>query len=282
MQPFLLHEPLPLSSYAVMAVLGYLACVAVAIRLGKRDGLPKKALVDLTFWILIAVIVGARLAYLLELVPLCLGPCAQGSGDLLCEACGDWWRPWRGGFVFYGGFLAALAAVALLRRRYGLPFGKTVDALAPGLALGHFFGRLGCFLGGCCFGEVTTSCLAVRFPAESLVGDSLPRHPTQLYEAGAELLIFVLLALWHRRRRFDGQLLALWLGLYGLARFLIEFVRGDAARGYATRIRWPWLQELLGLPRDATPLLSWAQVVSVVLVLVAALALWRGARRPRP
>ncbi len=268
MHPFLLHDPIPLSSYAVMAVIGYLACVAVAIRLGRRDGLSKKALVDLTFWLLIAAIVGARLAFLIEQLPLYLGPCLE-DGAARRPQCDDWWQPWRGGFVFYGGFVAAVVALALLGRRYGLRFWPTADALAPGLALGHAFGRLGCFLAGCCYGEVTSGAWAVHFPEGSLVGDGLPRHPTQLYEAGALLLLFALLALWHRRRRFQGQVFLLYLALYGAARFLIEMLRGDAARGHALEIRWPALQKLLGLHTDATPFLSWAQVVSLALVAVA-------------
>ena len=276
MHPFLLHEPLPLSSYAVMAVFGYLACVAVATRLGHRDGISKKAMVDITFWLLIAAIVGARLAYLLELVPLCSGPCSlPDTADANCAVCDDWWRFWRGGFVFYGGFVGAVLALAVLGRRYGLRFWPTADALAPGLALAHFFGRIGCFLGGCCYGEVTTLSVGLRFPEGSLVGDGLPRHATQLYEAGAEFVIFLLLLLWFRRRRFEGQILLGWLGLYGVVRFLIETMRGDVARGYATRIQWPWLQELLGMPVDAAPFLSWAQVVSLAMILLSlAVGLW--------
>ena len=265
----------PVTTYAVCNVVAYLACVSVAVRLGERDGIPRKKMVDLTFWLLIAAIVGSRLGYLVEQAPFYFGVCLDPDvpHPPLCE---DYWKPWRGGFVFYGGLMAALAVAAWLVRRDGLSFWKAVDAIGPGLALAHAIGRIGCFFGGCCYGAVCTVSWAVHFPAHSLAGD-LPRHPTQLYEAAAETAIFLFVWRLHGRKRFDGRVFLTYLALYSAARFLVELVRGDAERGYLTTWEWPWLRDLLGVAPGGAPLLSWAQVISIVLG-GGALLLWRKSR----
>ncbi len=277
MNPFVEIGGLHLSTYALAAVLGYLGCVGLTVRLARREGLEPRKLVDLTFWLLIAVIAGARIGYMIEFLPFYFEMCRDSTGARPPE-CDDIFRPWRGGFVFYGGFIAGLAALALLVRRYELPLWSTADTLIPGIALAHGLGRIGCLLGGCCYGAETTLPWALRFPANSLAGD-VPRHPTQIMEAGVELGLC--LFLWWRfgRRPYHGRLLVLYLLLYPAARFLVEIMRGDHQRGYAITIEWPWLMHALGSPPDTPPLLSWPQVISVALI-VAGLVLHRFLRRP--
>jgi phosphatidylglycerol:prolipoprotein diacylglycerol transferase len=126
------------------------------------------------------------------------------------------------GLVFYGGFAGALLAAWGYCRSYAVPFGALVDVAAPGLALGHAVGRIGCLLGGCCYGrEVNAS-----FPL-ALSLDGVPRHPVQLYEAvGLTLLGGLLLRLAGRPAR-PGRLFASYLALYGLLRLGTEQLRGD-------------------------------------------------------
>jgi phosphatidylglycerol---prolipoprotein diacylglyceryl transferase len=158
---------------------------------------------------------------------------------------------WEGGLVFYGGFMAAAATTWFYLRRHGLRFLPYADTAIPSVALGHFFGRLGCFSAGCCWGSTADSHLPwlVRFPPESLAYQSLagriqpalflepnrlttlPLHPVQLYEALGELAIFAVLVLFRRHKRFDGQILAMWLGLYAFLRTGVELFRGDVERG---------------------------------------------------
>lgn len=281
MYPFLDLGPLRLSTYALLIAVGWLLAVSVATRLGRRRDLPPRRLVDLAFWVLVAAIVGSRVGYWIEQAPVWFGVCLD---DALPESarpalCADFWKPWRGGFVFYGGLVLAVPVAALLVRRYRLPLGPTFDAFAPALALAHGFGRLGCFLGGCCYGAVCHLPWAVRFPPDSLAG-AAPRHPTQLYEAAAELAIFgALLVMDARARRSGlapGRLFAAWLLLYPAARFIVELFRGDPQRGYLLEIPWDGLRQALGLPPGHAPLLSWAQAVSLVLVAAGAW-LWRRA-----
>lgn len=298
MHPYLDLGPLRLSTYALLIALGWLLAVSVAVRLGRRRDLPSRRLVDFSFWVLVAAIVGSRVGYWIEQAPVWLEVCrdpALPADDPRALLCADFWKPWRGGFVFYGGLALALPVGVLLARRYRLPLWPTFDAFAPALALAHGLGRLGCFLGGCCYGAVCHLPWAVRFPAESLPGPA-PRHPTQLYEAAAELAIFGLL-LWLDRRRGApaatarsatgpvpaatlpaGRLFAAWLVLYPAARFVVELFRGDPQRGYLVELPWDGLRQALGLPLGHAPLLSWAQAVSLVL-LGCGVWLWRRAGR---
>jgi phosphatidylglycerol:prolipoprotein diacylglycerol transferase len=134
-------------------------------------------------------------------------------------------------------------------RRHAMPFWRTADLLAPSVALGHFFGRLGCFASGCCWGaEAHGRALgwATRFGPDSLVFQEYvargalpvdaqvtpPLHPVQLYEAGGDLVLFFALYLFGRRKRWDGQVLCAYLIGYAALRFFIELYRGDAARKF--------------------------------------------------
>jgi phosphatidylglycerol:prolipoprotein diacylglycerol transferase len=137
----------------------------------------------------------------------------------------------RSGGVFYGGFVGAVAVGYVLIRRYGLPWWKTADAFAPGIALGQAIGRQGCFAAGCCWGKPTTLPWAVEFSEAGHMVTGVPLgvhlHPTQLYESFAALALFLFLLWLHRRKRFDGQVILFYAVLYGAVRFSIEFVRDD-------------------------------------------------------
>jgi phosphatidylglycerol:prolipoprotein diacylglycerol transferase len=147
----------------------------------------------------------------------------------------------RSGGVFYGGLIGGFLTVFFLIRRYKLEFWKVADAFAPGVALGQFFGRQGCFAAGCCWGKPTDLPWGVHFtelghantgvpiygPDGGGGGSALHLHPTQLYESIAMLAVFGLLIWLHRRKRFDGQILITYGLIYSIVRFTIEFFRDD-------------------------------------------------------
>jgi phosphatidylglycerol:prolipoprotein diacylglycerol transferase len=205
----------PIATYGVLLAIGFLLALWVAGRLAARDGLPKSRIYDLGLYILAAALVGSKILMLFT------DPEAEAfSFDFL-----------RSGGVFYGGFVAALLVSVFLMRRYKLPWRKTADAFAPGIALGHSIGRLGCFSAGCCWGKPTDSWLGVHFTdrAGELTGvpTDVALIPTQLIEAVANLVIFgFLLWLW-KRRRFEGQVIYAYLIVYSITRFTIEFWRDD-------------------------------------------------------
>ena len=210
----------PVNTYGVLLALAFMAALFVASRLGGRDGLPRERLFDLGLWMLLGGLVGSKL--------------------LLMVAEPEYGADWRNlltidflrsGGVWYGGFIGGLLTGVLLIRRYRLAFWKVLDAFAPGVAIGQAVGRQGCFAAGCCWGRPTDAPWGVEFgeAAHRITGVpvGVHLHPTQLYESAASLVIFVLLYQFHRRKRFDGQVIAAYAVLYGLTRFAIEFFRDD-------------------------------------------------------
>jgi phosphatidylglycerol:prolipoprotein diacylglycerol transferase len=212
--------------------------------------------------------VGARLVFVATNVPDYVRLC-RDEHDCLRAL-----RVWEGGLVFYGGFFGALAVAVYYTRRFAMNFWRTADILAPSVALGHFFGRLGCFAAGCCWGKEATGralAWAVRFPSESLAFQDYvargalpssaevtpPLHPVQLYEALGELTLFFALSLLGRRKRWDGQVLVAYLFGYAVLRFVVELFRGDAARKFV--IGWLSTSQFLALVAAAfaAALLAW-------------------------
>lgn len=173
---------------------------------------------DLLLYCMISGIVGARLFYVVQFW--------DKFKDNLAEII----MVHHGGLVFYGGFLLAIAAIYVFCRRNKLDFVRVLDVCAPSVALTHFFGRIGCFMNGCCFGRRTDSAFGVVFPEGSdpfsFYGGQARIHPTQLYEAAGNIAIFFILRrLIGRMKR--GQTAALYLVLYGSLRIAVECFRGD-------------------------------------------------------
>jgi phosphatidylglycerol:prolipoprotein diacylglycerol transferase len=279
-------------SYGLAIAVGFAIGVVLAAREARRAGLDPAAMLDLLFWILVSGVLGSRLAFVLLHAGDYLQLCRQGG----LSGCAAPLKLWQGGLVYYGGALAATGAVALFSRRQGWAFGRVADVLAPALALGHAFGRLGCFFAGCCFGKPWAA--GVAFPPGSVAFDDLassgviapdasatpPLHPTQLYEAAGELLIFFLLLRARRHQRFSGAIALLYAAAYAALRFLVEIFRGDAARGFLARLGTPRLAGWLGLPPDQPLFLSTAQVTSLLVGGAAiGLLVWgRRGMRPAP
>src|SRR5512138_2216464 len=188
---------------------------------GKRWGLDPNRVLDLGIYIIVAALVGAKLL----LVIVDYDQFSLNPADLLSVA--------RSGGVFYGGLISAVVVAFWYIAKHGMPFWTTCDVFAPGIALGHVTGRLGCFAAGCCYGRPTDVPWGIIFTnplAAANVGTPLGirLHPTQRYEAGAELLILiVLLATERRGRAFPGRTFWSYMFLYAVSRYIIEIYRGD-------------------------------------------------------
>jgi phosphatidylglycerol:prolipoprotein diacylglycerol transferase len=246
----------PVYSYGVLLAAAYLAALQLAVVRARRQGLDGARVMDLGIYLIIAALVGAKL--MLVLVDL----------DYFLAQPREILSLVRAGGVFYGGLITAVGVALWLVRRYGLPMWTTADLFAPGIALGHVIGRLGCLLAGCCYGRPTDVPWAITFTnpvAADNVGTPLgiPLHPTQIYDAGAELLILVFLLLTERRGRpFAGRTFWMYIFLYGVSRFIVEFYRGD--------------------DRGAVLGLSTSQFVSIVAVPLALVMLaWLRSRSAR-
>lgn len=240
--------PITVYTYGVLLAAAYLVGLKFAVARARRHGLDGDRMLDLGIYIIIAALVGAKLLLLVV------------DFDLFRRQPSELWTLARSGGVFYGGLIAAFLVAMWYIRRHRLPVWTTTDMFAPGIALGHAIGRLGCFLAGCCFGRPTRVPWAVTFSdpfAASNVGTPLgvPLHPTQLYEAGAELVIMgLLLATERRGRYFPGRTFWLYVLLYSISRFVIEFYRGDE-RGMLWGISTSQFISLVLLPLSVAMLL---------------------------
>jgi phosphatidylglycerol:prolipoprotein diacylglycerol transferase len=230
-------------TYGVLLAAAYLLGLKLAMSRAKSRNLDQTRILDLGIYIIISALIGAKLLLLFTEFRTFI----ENPRELLTLV--------RSGGVFYGGLILAVAVALWYIRRIGLPLWTTCDVFAPGIALGHVIGRLGCLFAGCCYGKPTTVPWAITFTdafAASNVGTPLgvPLHPTQLYEAGAEaLILLVLLGTEKRGRRFPGRTFWLYILLYSISRYVIEMYRGD--------------------PRGAIGMFSTSQFISMLLAPLA-------------
>ena len=244
MYPRLLElGPVTLYTYGVLLAAAYLLGLKLAMERAKKRGLDHNRVLDLGIYIIISALIGAKLLLLVT----DFRSFRADPRELLTLA--------RSGGVFYGGLILAVTVALWYIRKVGLPLWTTCDVFAPGIALGHVVGRFGCLFAGCCFGRETHVPWAITFKdpfAAANVGTPLgvPLHPTQLYEAGAEFIILMVL-LWSERkgRPYPGRTFWLYMLLYAISRFVIEFYRGDE--------------------RGSVGILSTSQFISVLLAPLA-------------
>jgi phosphatidylglycerol:prolipoprotein diacylglycerol transferase len=221
MYPELFHiGSFPVNTYGVFLAIAFLCAILIAVKLAARDGLPQQRIYDLCLWMLLSSLVGSKVLMLFTEPEYRSQPSLLFSLDFL-----------RSGGVFYGGLIGAILTGYFLMKRYNLPWWKTADACAPAIAIGSFFGRLGCFSAGCCWGKPTTLPWGVQFTELGHEITGVPvgvhLHPTQLYESFAMLIVFVFLLWLHKHKRFNGQVILVYALLYSAIRFAIEFVRDD-------------------------------------------------------
>jgi len=213
--------PLSIHTYGVLVAAGFLLGLSLAVRQGRKEGIPPERIIDIGFYVLLAALIGSRLFF----VVINAGHYLKHPLDVV--------KIWEGGLVFYGGLLVAVPVAVWYVRRHSLDVGKLMDIFAPSMAIGHAVGRLGCFSAGCCYGRPAGVPWAVTFldPA-CLATTGIPLHPTQLYESLGEFLNFLILITLRRHQSFKGQLFWTYIALYSVLRFVVEFFRGDVARGY--------------------------------------------------
>jgi phosphatidylglycerol---prolipoprotein diacylglyceryl transferase len=241
----------PLHWYGVLVSLAFLIGLWTASRRGRRDGIDPNTVLDLGPWLIVGAILGARFFYVVSYWR------EQFAGQPIWETL----MIQRGGLVYYGGFIGACLACLIFVWKKRVPVWKLADLFAPSVALGCAFGRLGCFLNGCCYGLPSHLPWAVQFPPPN---ESYPErvHPTQLYDMFLNLFFYFVLAWLYRKKRFDGQVFTAYLVGYALLRSLVEIFRGD----YPGHLRF--------LGGWATP----AHLVSVG-ILVAGVVLWAVLRK---
>lgn len=219
MYPYLLPEIFgrTIPMYGVMTALGYLAAILYCLHYKQRLGLSKERLLDIIFYLILGALIGGKLFFII------LNRDAFVASSVIEKL--------RYGFVFFGGLIGAAAAGFWAVRKNKTPFFKAADFFAPAVALGHSFGRLGCFFAGCCYGKEAPEALGVHFTnPDSLVPAHLHGHalyPVQLIEAVLVFALFLVLNKLSQKSRERGTLSAVYVLGYCLIRFFTEFLRAD-------------------------------------------------------
>ena len=311
MRPILFDFSLPLlgkvtfPAYFTLLTIGFGLAMVLTVRESRRLGMDHERILDTNLWMVVMGIVGARLLHLIadghfhDYLNLCVNPkavpaidalvqhCSSASQcgyDYLCDTqmhkcyppqdCLAAIKVWRGGLAYYGGFLVAVPFAYWYVKRHALGWWRTADLAAPGIMLGLFFGRLGCFLNGCCYGKETDSPLGIVFPVGSdpwraqfdahlIAGRQAMHavHPTQLYESlGCFLAFMILYYVIRPNRRAYGQVFGWMLILYAVVRSVCEIWRNDD-RGVFTLP--------LGLELSTSQLISLPLFVGGAILLVA-------------
>ncbi|MBW3624815.1 MAG: prolipoprotein diacylglyceryl transferase [Armatimonadetes bacterium] len=249
--------PLKFHSYGVLLMLGFVAAVAWSIREGKRRGIRSEDIVDTGLLLLVSGLIGARALYVV------LHP-GEFSGPR------DWFTVWDGGLSFHGCLITGTLAMFWIAKRRGISLIALMDTAAPGVALGYAIGRIGCFLGGCCYGAACKLPWATRFADPHAPGGlTPPSHPTQIYSSFAGFLIFGFLAWYSPRQKYPGQLALLFLFLYSIYRFVLEFYRKGVSAIVVTQ----------GLTQAQIGSLV---IAGISLALMIAAAYYYGRRKPGP
>ena len=231
--------PIVIHTYGALVALGFLIGIMLAVKRAGKENISPDIILDLSLYILISGIAGARLFEVIV---------------NFNEYRTDLWRIfkiWEGGLTYYGGLIAAIIVAVIFLKKNKLPFWKIADIFAPSLAIGQAVGRLGCLSAGCCYGQPSDLPWAVTFlNPNSLAPLGIPLHPTQLYSSLGDFIIFLILLIISRRKKFDGQIFLLYVILYAILRFGLEFLRDDP--------RGPLLLNILTV----------SQFVSVILLIV--------------
>ncbi|MCQ9208358.1 MAG: prolipoprotein diacylglyceryl transferase [Omnitrophica bacterium] len=246
MHPILFEfGPLKIYAYGFSLALGFIVGTYLASLEAQRVGLPAKKIIDLSLYLAISGILGARLLYVLQNLAFYI----SNPGEIFMLH--------KGGLSFYGGFILATICAIVFLKKEQLSVPKVLDLIAPYLALAQSIGRIGCLLNGCCYGQPTDFGFCIYFP-----GEGIARHPTQIYSSLSLLVIFFILRNRQTRRGrgpyFSGQIFLWYCLLYSLMRFFMEFLRGDNLRIFAN--------------------LSLHQLISMVIFVISGVFLWKKKR----
>ena len=217
MHPIAFHVgSLPVRWYGVMMALAFLAGLWTATRRARRVNVSGEIIADVTLWLMAGSIIGARFVYVTT----------YWKQEFADQPFSEIFMIQHGGLVYYGGLIGATVAGATYLAWKKLPVWKIADIIAPSIALGSVLGRIGCLLNGCCYGRACDLPWAIHFTADHEThGTGV--HPTEIYDALLNLMLYVFLAWLFRRKKFDGQIFAFYLIGYALCRSTVELFRGD-------------------------------------------------------
>ncbi len=247
--------------YGILLACGMLAGLWTSGIRARRTGISPERVHELGPWVILGGVLGGRVLYVVS----------YWNEDFAAHPFPDVFMIQNGGLVFYGGLIGATLVGMAYIRIMKLPLWKMADIFAPGVALGYFFGRFGCLMNGCCFGRACSLPWAITFPeghrthpypeSPGMPSVAIPVHPTQIYDSLLNLVFYFVLNYLFYKRKFDGQIFALYLVGYSMLRAFVEYFRGDYPVHYLGGI--------------ATP----AQLISVGILLTGLVLLFALPRR---
>lgn len=202
-------------SYGLMMALAIISGILIALYRGKKRGTSPEVITDISFYGVIGGIVGAKLFYIIISAPYVFR-----NPEKIFEVLSS-------GFVVYGSIIGGVLAGYIYCRKKKLNFFEKFDIIAPSLAFAQGVGRIGCFLAGCCYGRETDCELGVVFKNSLYAPNGVRLIPTQLISSAGDFLIAAVLMIYARKKRMDGRVAGLYLILYSIGRFLVEFLRND-------------------------------------------------------
>ena len=202
--------------YGILAAIGFLTAFWSGTKRAAQENLPKDAVTNLAPWIIFGAIIGARLFFVITF----------WREEFANKPLHHIITVGRHGLVFYGGLVGSSLGTIIYCWKNKLPLWKISDVMAPSIALGHAFGRIGCLMTGCCYGNACTAPWAVHFPLDHATKGAAV-HPVQLYESALNFAFYALLVFFFRRKKFDGQVFSIYLVGYAILRAFTETFRGD-------------------------------------------------------
>lgn len=205
-------------SYGLMIAIGVIAAYLVVMHRAKRLHIDSTYIDGLAIWILVGGVLFSKIIYWLTQIENII----QDPKILL---------DFTDGYVIYGFIIGVIVAGYFYCKKKQLQFFQYFDLIMPSVALAQGFGRIGCFLAGCCYGQETSGRFGMIFPSSSFAPSGVSLIPIQLIASGLDFLLFVILSFYENRKKTDGQVTALYLIFYSIGRFILEFFRGDLIRG---------------------------------------------------
>lgn len=218
----LLPAHITIHSYGFMIALGIIVAFAVVLKMSRKFDMDSDKVSSLFMWVILASFVGGKVFFFLEDIDKYIA-----DPSLMSKAMG-------GGFVFYGSLIFSVPTIIYWLRRNKIPARSFFDIIAFAGPVVQSFGRVGCFLAGCCHGTVCSSWIGVTFdhPDTLAAIKGQPLYPTQLFDIGVNLFILITLFFVQKKKQFEGQLFLIYLIMYGVGRSIVEEYRGDDARGF--------------------------------------------------
>lgn len=215
------------SMYALCIMIGLGLGIFVAVLRAKYYCYSKEDILFASFYGILGVIVGGKILYLITIMPILWKNLSTILNNLeIIKAL------MTGGFVFYGGLFGGLAGITIYAVQYKLNITGLIETIVPSVPLIHAFGRLGCFCAGCCYGKPFPAPFGMVFRASQIAPHDISLFPVQLVEAGCNLLLFIIILLYFRKKKTSGEITAFYMAGYGIIRFGLEFLRYDRDRGF--------------------------------------------------